>query len=149
MSSKYEYGIITENELLSEHNKCESINNKKTVFLGQIVKVDAILKSSYAVRLLKDGENWDTTTYICPAKVLISVDEKLLPFLSAIPSPQEKIKLARDKARYQKLLQISVDMVVGVSLPKDVRLGTVKFIGNVKGIGKSFGIQLHVRYCTY
>lgn len=145
MNPKYEYGLVTENVVLIEQNKHESVNNQKTVLLGQIVKIDGILKESYAVRLLKDGESWDITTYICPSTVLISVDEKLWPFLASVASPQERVKFARNRLRWQKLLQITEEMVVGVAMVTDVCLGTVKFIGNVKGVGKCFGIQLHVR----
>ncbi|GJQ86512.1 CYLD [Trypoxylus dichotomus] len=102
-----------------------------------------VLKASYAVRLLKDGESWDTITYTCSANVLISVDEKLWPFLASVASPQERVKLVRNKGRCQKLLQITEQLVVGVALPADVCLGTVRFVGNVKGLGKCFGIQLH------
>ncbi|KAK9686915.1 CAP-Gly domain [Popillia japonica] len=143
MNPKYEYGLVTENVVLIEQNKHESVNNQKTVLLGQIVKIDGILKESYAVRLLKDGESWDITTYICPSTVLISVDEKLWPFLASVASPQERVKFARNRLRWQKLLQITEEMVVGVAMVTDVCLGTVKFIGNVKGVGKCFGIQLH------
>lgn len=146
MNPKYEYGIITENTVLNEQNKHESLNHQKTIFLGQIVKIDAILKASYAIRLLKDGESWDTITYICPANALISVDEKLWPFLASVVSPQDRVKLIRNKARCQSLLQITEERVIGISLTNEVSLGTVKFIGNVKGVGKCFGIQLHVSF---
>lgn len=149
MNSKYEYGIITDNVLANEHNKRDSLNYQKTILLGQIVKIEAVLKSAYAVRLLKDGENWETVTYVCPGNVLMSVDEKLWPFLAAVVSPQERVKVVRDRPRCQRLLQITEEMVVGVSFPKDVCLGTVKYIGTVKGLGKCFGIQLHVKYQYY
>ena len=146
MTSKYEYGILTKNALLKDINKENvTLNQLQTVTAGQIVKIESILAhKKYAVRILKDGETWGSTIYLCSGDSLTSVDEKFWQFLSAIVSPIERVKLGSNQARCEKLSHICKDMVVGYTSMEDVHLGTVKFIGNIKGMGKCIGLHLHV-----
>lgn len=53
------------------------------------------------------------------------------------------MKLAKNREKCEKLLNLSKDMTVAVSLSDDVVLGVIKYIGLVKGIGKCVGVQLH------
>lgn len=75
---------------------------------------------------------------------VIGIHEKLWPFLAAVSSSIERVKVAKNKDLCKKLLHLSTDMVVGFKDTNAVCLGTIKYIGNVKGIGKCFGITLHV-----
>lgn len=136
------YGILTKNELIVESTKGQ---NKRTALLGQIVKIDCVLENQedYNIRFLKDVDTWESTSFTCPMQSVESVDERFWTFLAAVTSPKERVKLAINKQRVSKLLQITTDVVVGFN-GDEVYLGTVKFIGNVKGMGKCFGIQLHV-----
>ncbi|XP_065164082.1 ubiquitin carboxyl-terminal hydrolase CYLD [Atheta coriaria] len=135
------YGILTKNELIVESTKGQ---NKRTALLGQIVKIDCVLENQedYNIRFLKDVDTWESTSFTCPMQSVESVDERFWTFLAAVTSPKERVKLAINKQRVSKLLQITTDVVVGFN-GDEVYLGTVKFIGNVKGMGKCFGIQLH------
>lgn len=99
------------------------------------------------MRLLKEGETWESLTFSVPKDHIIPVHEKLWPFLAAVSSSFERVNLAKDSARCEKLKQLSTEMVVGFRNVTGADLGTIKYIGNVKGIGKCFGIQLHVSIC--
>lgn len=139
-----EYGVIVKNVLLTEVTS-KNANNPRTVLLGTIVKIETILGGkNLCVRFLKDGETWESTTFLCSRDDMVFIEEKLWPYLAAVVSPQERTKLAKNKDKCNKLLQVAKDMTVGFADYNDVYLGTVKFIGNVKGMGKCFGIQLHV-----
>lgn len=98
----------------------------------------------YAVRLLKDGESWESLTFSVPKEHIIGVHEKLWPFLAAVNSSFERVNVAKDKNRCEKLMQLGTEMVVGFKDVSGAYLGTIKYIGHVKGIGKCFGIKLHV-----
>lgn len=140
----FEYGILTKNSVMQEVSSSKS-RSTRTVLLGQIVKVETELANrKISVRLLKDGETWDSCTFFSTKDDVIPIPEKLWPFLAAISSPMERVKLANNKGKCEKLMQIGKDMTVGFSDMDNVYLGKIKFIGNVKGMGKCVGIQLHV-----
>lgn len=147
MGDRSNYGIIIENTILNDLSsvKNDSLQNQRTALLGTIVKIESVLGNNYvAVKFLKEGETWDSTLFHCLRDNVVFVDDKVWAFLSAVPSPQDRVKLARNKKRCDKILQLSKEMVVAFSEYKDTPLGTIKYIGNVKGMGKCFGIQLHV-----
>lgn len=100
------------------------------------------------MRLLKDGESWESLTFSVPKEHIIGVHEKLWPFLAAVNSCFERVNVAKDKNRCEKLMQLGTEMVVGFKDVNGAYLGTIKYIGHVKGIGKCFGIKLHVS-CMY
>lgn len=96
------------------------------------------------MRLLREGESWESSKFGVLKENIVRVHEKLWPFLAAITSPMERVNVAKDKTRCEKLMQLTKDMVVGFKDVNGAYLGTIKYIGNVKGIGKCFGMQLHV-----
>lgn len=93
---------------------------------------------------MKDSESWESGTFAVERDCVIGIHEKLCPFLAAVTSPMEKVNMAKDKKRCEKLMHLGVEMVVGFKEANVVLLGTIKFIGSVKGVGKCFGIKLHV-----
>lgn len=136
-----EYGIVTKNALLLEVKSQSS----RTILLGTVFKVETVLdaKTLY-VRFLKDGETWESVTFLIARDDVAFVHERLWSFLAAVTSPKERVKLALNTKKCRKLIDISVDMTVGFDDHNDIYLGTVKYKGNVKGMGKCFGIQLYV-----
>ncbi|KAJ3632851.1 hypothetical protein MTP99_009834 [Tenebrio molitor] len=137
----YKYGIFIQNELMRELKQGQ---NQRTALLGQIVKVEAILGSgNVAVRFLKDAETWESTTFCCRQQVIVDVDEKLWPYLQAVTSPQERVKLARNKEECHKLSNITKDITVGFKDTGGIHLGQIMFLGLVRGVGYCVGIKLH------
>lgn len=96
------------------------------------------------MRLLKDGESWESYTFAVQKENVIEIQEKLWPFLAAITSSIERVNLAKNKKKCEKLIHLGIDMTVGFKDKNNIYLGVIKYIGNVKGIGKCFGIMLHV-----
>lgn len=140
MNSKY--GIFIQNDLMTELKHGQS---QRTALLGQIVKIEAKLGGEkYAVRFLKDAETWESTTFVCRHQSIVPIHEKLWQFLFAVTSPQERVKLAKDKERCDKLSNIITDLTVGFKDTDGVVLGQIKFLGVVRGMGHCVGIKLHV-----
>ncbi|KAL3282859.1 hypothetical protein HHI36_006019 [Cryptolaemus montrouzieri] len=143
-SSDYSYGLFTENCLLTP-SKGSNGSNFRTAFVGQIVKINGTQENGRVlVKMLKDAETWESHSFICKKDNLIPIKEKLVFFIAAI-SPQERLKLAKNKEKCEKLSTLTKEMTVAVSFNDDVALGVIKYIGTVKGIGKCIGIQLHER----
>lgn len=142
------FGVLTENVVVTNLSKNinQNFQNQRSALLGTIVKIESVLgNNNVGVRFLKNLETWESDSFSCPRESIVNVDEQIWSFLAAIVSPLERVKLAKNSKRCEKLMQIKKDMVVGFEDYKDVYLGTVKYIGLVKGIGKCFGLQLHVR----
>lgn len=144
----FKYGILIHNAILKDASNSDNLSNR-TVLLGQILKIEAELShNKIAVKVLKEGETWDVGTFYASKDDIIPVAEKFWPFLAAIASPIERVKLAQNKSKCEKLMQITKEMTVGFTDVDNVYLGTVKYIGSVKGMGKCVGILLHVsNYC--
>lgn len=141
-SKESQYGIFAQNELLTE---CSASQTQRTALLGQIVKISAILGlGNVAVQFLKKEEEWEPEQFYCPQQKILSIDEKLWPFMASVHSPQERVKLARNRDLCEKLKRLGKDQVVGFIDTKNVILGKVRFIGHVNGCGKCYGIELHV-----
>lgn len=137
-----EYGIFLCNDLLKDYPKGQQ---QRTALLGQVVIIDGKLPNrTIIIRFLKEGETWETAQFFCSEDSVIRICEKLCFFIASIVSPQERVKVAKNKSLCDKLKTISNDMTVGFSDTKDIYLGTVKYIGVVKGMGHCFGIELHV-----
>ncbi|EFA04206.1 Ubiquitin carboxyl-terminal hydrolase CYLD-like Protein [Tribolium castaneum] len=137
----FKYGIFIQNDLMTEMKQGQ---NQRTALLGQIVKIEATLGGGkYAVRFLKDAETWESTTFVCRQQSIVPVNEKLWQFLYAVTSPQERVKLAKDKERCDKLANITTDITIGFKDTDGVQLGQIKFLGVVRGIGHCVGIKLH------
>ncbi|KAF5282823.1 hypothetical protein FQR65_LT02820 [Abscondita terminalis] len=139
----YEYGILVQNALVKSLQA--KPQNQRTALLGTIVKIDNSLPNRFlAVRFLKDdSDSWETDKFICEQSIIVSVTENVWPYLASVSSPQERVQLAKNPEKCEQLMQISVNSVVGFLDFGGVLLGTVKYIGNIKGIGKGFGIQLY------
>lgn len=117
----------------------------RTVLLGQVLRIESELDDkNIAVKLLKQEETWDSGTFCASKENVVPVHDKFWPFLAAITSPMERVKVAQNKDRCKRLMQIAKEMTVGFSDMDKVYLGTVKHIGVVKGMGKCVGIKLHV-----
>ncbi|RZB73458.1 CAP GLY domain containing protein, partial [Asbolus verrucosus] len=142
MSTKdFKYGIFIQNELMKELKQGQ---NQRTALLGQIVKIEAILGGgNVAVRFLKDSETWESTTFCCRQQSIVSVNEKLWPYLYAVTSPQERVKLAKNKERCDKLSNITKDITVGFIDTDQILLGQIMFLGMVRGMGHCVGLKLH------
>ncbi|XP_063922733.1 ubiquitin carboxyl-terminal hydrolase CYLD isoform X3 [Zophobas morio] len=137
----YKYGIFIQNDLI---NEMKAGQHQRTALLGQIVKIEAILGSGkMSIRFLKDGETWESTTFCCRQQSIVEVHEKLWQYLYAVTSPQERVKLAKNKERCDKLSNITKDITVGFTDTDGVQLGTTRFLGKVHGVGHCVGIKLH------
>lgn len=147
----FNYGILNRNALMKEISNGKIQNSSpRTVLVGQILKIEGELDHNHvAVRILKQEETWDLGTFHVSKEYVIPVHEKFWTFLAAIASPLERVKLAQNKNRCERLMQITNEMTVGFSDMDNVYLGTVKHIGVVKGMGKCFGILLHVSICYF
>lgn len=140
-SKEIKYGILVQNVLLKEVPK----GDQRTALLGQIVLVDGKLgEGNFGVRFLTEGETWESNRFICPQENVIMISEKLWPYIASITSPQERVKLAKNKLLCDILKNIAKDKIVGFMDTNDVYLGTVRYMGPVKGMGYCFGIELHV-----
>lgn len=141
------FGIVINNALVEEvdHENSAKQNTQRTLINGTIIRIERDLPDhTYQVRCLKDDrDNWDTSQFKISIEKCHLIPEKLWQFLAAVQSPLERVKLAQNKERYEKLLLISVDMVVAYSDDDNVLLGTVKHIGKVKSIGWCYGIKLY------
>ncbi|KAK4879570.1 hypothetical protein RN001_007716 [Aquatica leii] len=139
----YEFGILVQNALV--RGLPAKPQNQRTALLGAIVKIDSVLANkSFAVRFLKDdSDSWETDKFSCDQSIIVSISENLWPYLASVTSPQDRVLLAKNPAKCEQLMQISVDTVVGFLDFGIVLLGTVKYIGNIKGFGRGFGIRLH------
>lgn len=138
------FGVFVQNDLMKELKRGQ---HQRTALVGQIVKVEAILGGgNVAVRFLKEAETWESTSFVCSQQNIAFVTEKLWPYFQAIPSPQERAKLARSKEKCQKLEFITKDITAGFVGADDVHLGKIKYLGMVKGMGYCVGIKLHVSY---
>ncbi|XP_057672894.1 ubiquitin carboxyl-terminal hydrolase CYLD isoform X1 [Diorhabda carinulata] len=143
VSTEREFGIFICNELLKDFSKHPE---SRTVLLGQIIIIDQkVSDKTLAIRFLKENDTWETTAYSCPEDKIVRISEKLYPYIASITSPQERVKLAKNRELCNKLQRIGKDMVVGFIDTNDILLGTVRFNGVVKGIGHCFGIELHER----
>lgn len=138
-----QYGIFTKNELLCSVGKPQQQN---TVLLGQIVRIENILSDGSLVVRLKASEswNWEPDHFICSSTNVVSIHEKLWQYIASIGSPQERVKLAKNTKLCDHLKNITKGMTVGFTDSKDIYLGTVRYIGRVKGMDYSYGIELHV-----
>ncbi|KAJ8931320.1 hypothetical protein NQ314_015782 [Rhamnusium bicolor] len=147
MSSKeMKYGIFVQNVLLKDLSK---VQKQRTALLGQIVIIASKLADrNLAVRFLKEGDTWESTHFCCSQDSVVPICEQLWPYIATITSPQERVKLAKNKSLCEKLKKISKDTVVGFIDTTDVHLGTVKYMGTVKGIGSCIGIELHYFSCA-
>lgn len=137
------YGIFQRNDLLKDAVRGESA---RTVLLGQICIIEGFLKDgALQVRLLKDGATWDSHTFMCESEqVVVPICDQLWPYIAAISSPQERVKFARDKVLCEKLRMVELGATVGFMDATDVKLGTVRFKGNIRGLGYGFGLELNV-----
>ncbi|XP_072377151.1 ubiquitin carboxyl-terminal hydrolase CYLD [Diabrotica undecimpunctata] len=140
-SREKEYGIFICNDLLKDLPKGLQ---PRTVLLGQIIIIDGrIGERLLAIRFLKEFDNWETITYSCSEDNIVRISDKLWPFIASVSSPQERVKLAKNRNLCEALQRVCTDMVVGFTDINDIQLGKVKFIGVVKGIGYGYGIELH------
>ncbi|KAJ8920977.1 hypothetical protein NQ315_015772 [Exocentrus adspersus] len=141
MNSKdSEYGILAQNVLLKEIPK----GGQRTALLGQIVRIEDKLKDgNYVLRFLTEINTWELNRFSCSQENVVCIPEKLWLYIASIQSPQERIKLAKNKALCEKLKSVGKDMVVGFMDTNDVYLGRVRYMGPVKGMGYCFGIELH------
>lgn len=142
----FEYGILVQNALVRDLQ--QNAQSQRTALLGSIVKIEGVLGNrTFAIRFLKDDhETWESEKYCCEQEKVVSVAETFWPHLTAINSPQERVKLAKNPDRCEQLMQISIGSIVGYLHFDEVLLGTVKYIGNVIGRGKCYGIRLHVSF---
>lgn len=142
----FNYGILNCNTYIKDTTNGKNHNvGTRTALLGQIVKVEGEVDHKYvAVRALKQEEKWDSGTFCIPKETVTPVHEKFWQFLVAVASPIQRVKLAQNKSKCDRLMQITKEMTVGFSDIDDVYLGTVKHIGPVKGMGKCIGLVLHV-----
>ena len=137
------YGIFVSNQLLRDVIKEQT---QRTVMMGQICMIETFLANkALQVRLLKDGETWESQTFLTNTEnCVLTISEKLWPYIAAISSPQERVKLAKNKSLCEKLKTVSKDITVGFVYADDVKLGKIKFMGQVKGIGHCYGLEMHV-----
>lgn len=144
MASKdYKCGVFINNELLKEVKQGQA---QRTALLGQIVKIESNLTNgNVAVKFLKEGETWESTKFYCPSQNLALIPDKLWPYLHAVSSPQERVKVATDRARCEKLCNMTKDITVEF-MDKDGErhLGKIMYLGFVRGMGHCVGIKLHV-----
>lgn len=147
MNSKdIKYGILVQNVLLKEIPK----GDQRTALLGQVVLIDGELgKGIIGVRFLTEGNTWEPNRFSCPQENVAVISEKLWPYIASITSPQERVKLVKNKPLCDILKNIGKDMVVGFMDTNDVHLGTVRYMGAVKGMGYCFGIELYVSLINY
>lgn len=144
-SREKQYGVFLNNALLKLKDARDKGQNQRTAMLGQVVIIDEKLEGIAAVRFLKDGgESWESTQFLCSEDHIVQISEKLWSFIASVVSPQDRLKLAKNKSLCDQLKTISKDMIVGFSDTKDVYLGKVRYIGAVKGMGHCYGIELHV-----
>lgn len=137
------YGVLLKNCILRDVSSKRQ--EPRTVLLGQVVRVENELKDNrLLVRLLKEGETWDSSTYGCNKTDIVLMHENLWQYIAAVNSPIDRVKLAKNKSKCEKLMQISEGSTIGFCDMDNVYLGQIRFIGNVKGMGKCVGIQLHV-----
>ncbi|KAG5879245.1 hypothetical protein JTB14_017098 [Gonioctena quinquepunctata] len=130
-----EFGIFIKNDLLKP---------QRTVLQGQVIIIDAKLPDgNIAVRFLKEGETWETIQFYCSEDNIVRISDKLWTFISSIVSPIERVKFAKNKSLCESLKNVYKEKVVGFIDTEDIHLGTVKYIGIVKGMGYCYGIQLH------
>lgn len=145
MSSKDSmYGIFTRNVLLKDNSKNQ---NPRTVLMGQICIIEAILAyKRFEVRLLKDGETWESQLFITTTdNCVLPICKELWQYIAAISSPQARVKFAKNRNLCDRLKSISKEMVVGYAAT-EVKLGKVKFMGKAKGIGYCVGLELHEKH---
>lgn len=137
------YGIFVRNDMVSEFSKAQGL---RTVRLGHICMIEGVLKNGLLhVRLLKDNETWESQTFITKTEeCVLQIPPKLWQYIASIVSPQDRVKFARNKKLCDKLSLVCVDMVVGYSDLHDVKLGRVRYKGQIKGHGWGFGLELHV-----
>lgn len=146
-SKEKEYGVFLNNALLKLRDVKEKSQTQRTAMLGQVVIIDEKSQGTVSVRFLREGgDSWESTQFLCPVDHIVHISEKLWPFIASIASPQDRLKLAKNKNLCDKLKTITKDMVVGFADTKEVYLGKVKYIGAVKGMGHCYGIELHVSW---
>ncbi|KAF5297689.1 hypothetical protein FQA39_LY12020 [Lamprigera yunnana] len=139
----YDYGILIENVLVKDLQP--KLQSQRTVLLGSILKIDAVIGNKmFVVRfLMDDSESWETNKFSCEQRTVTPVSETVWPYLASVSSPQERVLLAKNPLKCEHLMQISVGAIVGFSDFNCELMGTVKYIGHIKGMGKGFGIKLH------
>lgn len=142
-TKEYKCGVFIDNELLKEVKQGQT---QRTALLGQIVKIESNLTNgNVAVKFLKEGETWESTKFYCSSQKLALIPEKLWPYLQAITSPQERVKVAKDRARCEKLCNMTKDITVEFMDGDGERhLGKIMYLGFVRGMGHCVGIKLHV-----
>lgn len=141
------YGIFIRNDLLKDNIKAQE---PRTVLMGQICIIESVLKQrQLQVRLLRDGETWEPQTFLTMTEeCVLPICDKLWQYIAAIASPQERVKFAKNKTSCEKLSTVCKDMVVGFTDTNDVKLGKIKYMGQIKGLGYAFGLELHVSGCN-
>lgn len=141
MSRKeFKYGIFNKNEVVHNVND----GSQRTVFSGQVVRISLQVGNKYVVSMLKENNNWETLSFETPQESITTVNDRIWPFLASVASPRERVKLAKNRKKCDSLATLTKDSVVGFADTNDVYLGTVRYIGEVIGIGMCYGIQLHV-----
>lgn len=139
------YGIFVRNDMVGDSSKAQGL---RTVLLGHIFMIEGVLKNGLLhIRLLKDKETWESQTFITKTEEsVLQIPSKLWQYIASIVSPQERVKFARNKKLCDKLGTVCVDMVVGYSDLNDVKLGRVRYKGQINGLGYGFGLELHVSH---
>lgn len=145
-STENKYGILVKNVLLKEIPK----GDQRTALLGQIVLIEKqIGDRNIGVRFLTEHNEWEPNRFICCQENVMQISEKIWPYIASITSPQERLKLAKNKPLCDILKNITIGTLVGFMDTSDVYLGTVRYMGAVKGMGYCFGIELHVSLINY
>ncbi|XP_017774296.1 PREDICTED: ubiquitin carboxyl-terminal hydrolase CYLD isoform X1 [Nicrophorus vespilloides] len=133
------YGILLENDLVHEYDKSD---RPQSLLLGQIIKIESHLSSQHCLIKVIQKDRILVTNFVCSIESILYIDEKLWPFLQSVVSPQDRVALAKSKERCQSLMDIKLNSIVGCNLNNEILLGEVKYMGEVKGIGTCYGIQL-------
>lgn len=155
-SLKVFYCVVAENTVVQ---KCDSNSNQDriTLFMGSLVHVNQKISDKvYYVKVVSyEGSLYDEShekhQWICPADRLLPIDEVVWPLLEAVSSPQERVKILRDKTLCNELCSIKVGSLVHVYCTGGNKLSApetavVKYKGPVakKGPGTYFGVEILV-----
>lgn len=141
-SEEFQYGIFIRNDIIKDISKNQ---NQRTVLVGQICIIDAVLGNrTLRVRLLEENNSWEAKPFVTVTEnCIIPVPNSLLHYISAIHSPQERVKLTKNRILCEKLQKVTKDAIVGFTEASEVKLGRVRYIGFAKGIGYCYGLELH------